>query len=720
MQWLSVQHSRLALCRLPRCDDWVCGSTIAPFNEAPIEILASQSFRTFGDATTPRLHVEVQGCRYYDGTYTVSLPDGSHKNLPARGSPGDLLTAAGDWIVDDNHAPGWTEIHEARAIAVTRPVVPDKSTSYASLSYFYGQDTSQQDEITIDIAVPRPTDPTLNKLHCEIAADAVQSPDCHISAEQIVSVQAIDSPSLSEPFCRFTAQAGNGTGLIEFGCQRKCTGVDFDEFQQENGCSGVYSTAIRATWTDPGDLWLCRSCSCDDPSVSGALIAAPVQGCAEAGLDPNSATDRAKACAEVCGDLICGAAAPACEIGSCAAGAPGDDAQLVVRNACDPTLPQAAMRVAEAGNYRATLSPESTVTVHALGSSATKSASGVFYFNRQGSQIDFADAFLSPEDFSISGKTITDARVVIAERLFGNFTSSTDFTIPAGVGVFGVRGLLGGKPKGFNVSNPEALTGTVDVTSRAFTLHIEATDPEDTSHSMTADLVGTIDNVPPVADAGGPTQVVECTSPTLSTATLDGSGSFDVDPGDSISHYQWFTSADQGIANTAQADVHLPFGQSDFVLHVYDQKLGASATPLAVQVVDTTPPDLTLEPSSLCLWPPNHRRVRFGLGSDIIASATDACDTASTIKIVGVTSNEPDNLLGDGDTVGDTSFADRAFCVRRERSGLGVGRTYTVTVEARDFSGNASQKEVIVTVPHDRPQHCRSAGTEIDDTAPCR
>ena len=60
---------------------------------------------------------------------------------------------------------------------------------------------------------------------------------------------------------------------------------------------------------------------------------------------------------------------------------------------------------------------------------------------------------------------------------------------------------------------------------------------------------------------------------------------------------------------------------------------------------------------------------------------------------MSVTSNEPDNGLGDGDTSNDISGAglgtdDRSVQVRAERSGTGTGRVYTFVYRVTDSSGN--------------------------------
>jgi hypothetical protein len=69
-------------------------------------------------------------------------------------------------------------------------------------------------------------------------------------------------------------------------------------------------------------------------------------------------------------------------------------------------------------------------------------------------------------------------------------------------------------------------------------------------------------------------------------------------------------------------------------------------------------------------------------------------------KIVSVTSNEADNGLGDGDTAIDFVITgDLSLSLRAERSGKGDGRVYTITVEAVDAAGNASELTTTVSVP---------------------
>ncbi|MBS3905522.1 MAG: hypothetical protein KGZ49_00675, partial [Syntrophaceae bacterium] len=71
--------------------------------------------------------------------------------------------------------------------------------------------------------------------------------------------------------------------------------------------------------------------------------------------------------------------------------------------------------------------------------------------------------------------------------------------------------------------------------------------------------------------------------------------------------------------------------------------------------------------------------------------------------------NEPQDGLGDGDTSPDWTepVIDQingiiTLKLRSERSGRGNGRIYTITITAGDASGNRSQANVEIKVPHDQ------------------
>lgn len=85
----------------------------------------------------------------------------------------------------------------------------------------------------------------------------------------------------------------------------------------------------------------------------------------------------------------------------------------------------------------------------------------------------------------------------------------------------------------------------------------------------------------------------------------------------------------------------------------------------------------------------------------VAVSVSDTCDTTPSCHIISVSSNEPVNGLGDGNTAPDWEITGAlAVNLRAERSGTGSGRLYTINVECTDHYGNSSTATVGVTVPH--------------------
>jgi len=120
---------------------------------------------------------------------------------------------------------------------------------------------------------------------------------------------------------------------------------------------------------------------------------------------------------------------------------------------------------------------------------------------------------------------------------------------------------------------------------------------------------------------------------------------------------------------------------------------------VGLQVCDEIPPvaEVTVSPDTL--WPVNHKYVT--VVATVVAS--DNFDPAPAITLVSVTSNEPDEGLGDGDKPDDILIVDDyTFRLRAERAGGGTSRIYTITYEVTDACGNVTVATATVTVPHDQ------------------
>jgi hypothetical protein len=127
-------------------------------------------------------------------------------------------------------------------------------------------------------------------------------------------------------------------------------------------------------------------------------------------------------------------------------------------------------------------------------------------------------------------------------------------------------------------------------------------------------------------------------------------------------------------------DAHLNQSHGSFLVNVRD------TTAPVIQNIDGTPREV--------LWPNNHKMQ----DTTVIVSATDSVDPQPHAHIVSVTSDQPVNDGGDGDTSPDWIITgDLTVQLRSERTS-GLDRHYTITVEVSDFSGNTSTGTLVVVV----------------------
>lgn len=239
-------------------------------------------------------------------------------------------------------------------------------------------------------------------------------------------------------------------------------------------------------------------------------------------------------------------------------------------------------------------------------------------------------------------------------------------------------------PNGASVTLSQAPT-TFDLGTTSATLTVA--DPAGLTASCTGNVTVS-DNTPPVITCPSAIQL-ECTSPAGATGTFTP------------------TATDNcGIKSTTctpPSGSTFPIGTTTVSCSATDTSGNSSATcTSSVTVVDTTPPSIastTASPNAL--WPPNHKMVAVRVG----VSASDVCDPTPSCHITSVSSNEPENGLGDGDTSPDWQITGPLTVnLRAERSGTGSGRVYTIHVICTDHSGNSSTGSVDVTVPHSKGQ----------------
>jgi hypothetical protein len=118
--------------------------------------------------------------------------------------------------------------------------------------------------------------------------------------------------------------------------------------------------------------------------------------------------------------------------------------------------------------------------------------------------------------------------------------------------------------------------------------------------------------------------------------------------------------------------------------------------------------------SGVSMWPPNHVYVTFTT-AQMVQSVTDNCAplAVSDVNITSVSSDEPENTTGDGNTLNDIVIAAdcKSVNLRRERRGDSNGRVYHVEMNVLDPCGNYGFATYTVKVAHNPTE------TVVDDGA---
>jgi hypothetical protein len=203
----------------------------------------------------------------------------------------------------------------------------------------------------------------------------------------------------------------------------------------------------------------------------------------------------------------------------------------------------------------------------------------------------------------------------------------------------------------------------------------------------------------------GPDQIVKATSPAGAVVHLDASASRP-QQGTSPTCLWGDRTTATILGHEAVVDVTLPPGVTTVTLTLtltMTDEAGQSATDtVTVTVRETTPPTVEVISVGPCvIWPPNHQMCRV----QVHAIVSDAVDPAPVCRVRSVSSNEPVDGPGDGDTAPDWIVGPGlSVDLRAERAGGGSGRIYTITVECVDAAGNRSLPQTVtISVPRHLP-----------------
>jgi DNA/RNA endonuclease G (NUC1) len=218
-------------------------------------------------------------------------------------------------------------------------------------------------------------------------------------------------------------------------------------------------------------------------------------------------------------------------------------------------------------------------------------------------------------------------------------------------------------------------------------------------------------NDAPVAEAGA-NQVVECSH----VVTLSGSA-FDQE-GDALT-FEWLEGTNS-LGTGATLNTTLGAGTHTITLKVTDTSGASGTDTMSVNIIDTTLPTITSNGQTISLWPVNKQYTAVSV-ANLVAGASDACDTSVTlnsVRITKVTSDEGSASSGDVVIAGDC----KSVRLRADRDGNGDGRVYTITFSVRDAAGNTSTLTRQVVVPHDQGSgnYANDSGVAYTVTSSCQ
>ena len=173
--------------------------------------------------------------------------------------------------------------------------------------------------------------------------------------------------------------------------------------------------------------------------------------------------------------------------------------------------------------------------------------------------------------------------------------------------------------------------------------------------------------------------------------SLDARGTCDPDEDTTFFRYTWTTPDGDEVLGARSGVPRPPVGTYSYQLEVEDGRGNSDIDHQQVTVVDTRAPRIVnLSVSPDALWPPNGKLVPVEVDVDV----DERCDPEPQCKIIDVESSEP---ARGGQP--DWEFrSDLVVGLRAERLGM-EERTYTLTVECSDASGNSSSGTTEVRVP---------------------
>ncbi|HKR02720.1 MAG TPA: M36 family metallopeptidase [Pyrinomonadaceae bacterium] len=172
------------------------------------------------------------------------------------------------------------------------------------------------------------------------------------------------------------------------------------------------------------------------------------------------------------------------------------------------------------------------------------------------------------------------------------------------------------------------------------------------------------------------------------------------DPGQPTAIVNYNVTADDNCPGVTLESSHLsgsafPIGTTTVTVTATDATGNKTTGTFTVTINDPQLPAVSnASVDKPSLWSPNHQM------ENVVVSYDASDNSGAVTTTLSVTSNEPINGTGDGDTGPDWEVVNNHLVrLRAERAGGGTGRIYTITITATDASGNQTSQTVTVQVP---------------------
>jgi hypothetical protein len=298
---------------------------------------------------------------------------------------------------------------------------------------------------------------------------------------------------------------------------------------------------------------------------------------------------------------------------------------------------------------------------------------------------------ITSQDIELDDNTLHDVRAIGHGPLTASWAADHSFTVIAGGNMIANFNVDGDAPGSMEAIPTAAITGSIDPSSGAISLHGVWRGPPGSLYedlTFTANFGGALQNQAPVADAG-PDRSVECNQAQGALLSLDGSASSDPEGNLRLT----WVEGTHPIAEGVTPQLSLALGHHALRAIADDHAGLVDQDDVDIDVVDTTAPSIVASGAFVDVCEPAVQQLQLPLPvlSDVCAPA----DIALSGQLIAV----------DGHAVTPVPIVNGALTAT-------IG-TLSVRWSATDANGNSSQLEQTIEVRETPSTACCKPGQQL-------